>query len=360
MLLDHREDAFCDLVTAGDPAEDVDHHAAHGRVREHDLERGFHARFLRSAADVEEVRGAPAGVADGVERGHHQTRAVSDDADVAVQLDEAEAEGPRALLGLLVRRDLLELRELGLAIESVVVDVKLRVPSQHGPILLHEERIDLDHRRIGLGVRAIKPPRDVDYGFALRLGDAGREHERTSLERKEAQERAGPSASDLLWGCNGYVFDVHATDGREHHHRAAPVAVEGDPEVELARDVGGALDVDLLDPQPLDLHAEDGRRRGLRVGRGLGDLDAAGLSATAGVHLRLDRDRRADRLRGALGFVGRRRDATVRNCNARALEHLLRLVLVDLHAALAALSALGSYGSATPLAENSTPSAVTK
>src|SRR5207245_636444 len=84
------------LVPAGDPTEDVDHHTAHTRVREDDLERGLHDRFLRAATDVEEVRGAAAGIADRVERRHHQPRAVPDDPDVAIELDEAEAESPCA------------------------------------------------------------------------------------------------------------------------------------------------------------------------------------------------------------------------------------------------------------------------
>src|SRR2546430_15020932 len=108
MLLYHREDALCDLVAAGDPTEDVDHHATHARVRENDLERGLHHRFLRASTDVEEVRGAAAGIADRVERRHHESRAVADDPDVAVELDEAEAECPRAPLALRVARNVLE------------------------------------------------------------------------------------------------------------------------------------------------------------------------------------------------------------------------------------------------------------
>ena len=98
VLRGDREDPLGDLVAAGDAAEDVDEDRLHARIREHDLERGLHDRFLRPTADVEEVRGAAAGIADGVERSHDQAGAVPDDPHVAVQLDVAEPKRARLLL----------------------------------------------------------------------------------------------------------------------------------------------------------------------------------------------------------------------------------------------------------------------
>src|SRR4051812_28601772 len=98
MLTDHREDALRDLVTPSDATEDVDEDALHLLVREHDLERGLHDRFLRAPAHVEEVRGAAARDLHRVERAHDEPRPVADDPDVAVELHVAEAERPRALL----------------------------------------------------------------------------------------------------------------------------------------------------------------------------------------------------------------------------------------------------------------------
>jgi len=151
---------------AGDAAEDVDEDALHLLVGEDDLERGLHHRFLRAAADVEEVRGVAAGVLHRVERSHDQTRAVPDDPDLAVELDVRKAERACALLDLLVGAHLLPVAQLGLPVERVVVDVELRVSREHRAVALDEERVDLDEHRVGLRVDAIQALRDV--GHALR------------------------------------------------------------------------------------------------------------------------------------------------------------------------------------------------
>src|SRR5438093_9595830 len=144
MRRDHREDPFRDLVATRDTAEDVDQNALHPRVREHALERRPHHGFLRSTADVEKIRGVPAGIAYRVERRHYQAGPIPDDADVPVELHVAETERASALLDLLVWRDLLPIAQLGLAEERVVVHVELRVTCEHAAIGLDEQRIDLD------------------------------------------------------------------------------------------------------------------------------------------------------------------------------------------------------------------------
>src|SRR5439155_4696915 len=178
---------------------------------------------------------------------------------------------------------------------------------------------------------ALKAPSEVGYRLALRGRHLGCEHERTRFERQETEERARPAARDRLGSRRGHLFYVHAADRREHHHGSAAIAVERDAEVQLARDIGGALDVHLLDAQSLYLHAQDRPCRGLRFPRRFGDLDATRLSAPAGVHLSLHRDRRGDRLRRRFGLLRRHRDMAVRNGDARAREDLLRLEFVQLH-----------------------------
>ena len=89
------DDAVGDLVAGGDAAEDVDEHALHRRVGEHDLQTVGHHRGARAAADVEEVGRLDAAVPlarvrDHVERRHDQAGAVADDADLAVELDVVE------------------------------------------------------------------------------------------------------------------------------------------------------------------------------------------------------------------------------------------------------------------------------
>ena len=69
----------------------------------------------------------------------------------------------------------------------------------------------------------------------------------------------------------------------------------------------------------------------LGVGGVVGELDAAGLAAPAGQHLRLDDDRAAELLGRLARLLGRRREAPVRDGDPDAAEELLALVLVEIH-----------------------------
>ena len=82
-----------------------------------------------------------------------------------------------------------------------------------------------------------------------------------------------------------------------------------------------------------DVEPEDlpGPRLGLRGT--VGELDAAGLAAAAGQHLRLDDDRPAELLGRGPRLPGRRREAALRDGDAEAREELLALVLVEIHGA---------------------------
>src|SRR5215475_14775042 len=98
-----RDDPVGDLVARRDPAEDVDKYAADRCVRQDDLQAVGH-HFSRCApADVEEVRrpDAPERLprqGHYVQGGHDQSRAVADDADLAVELDIVQVLGPGARL----------------------------------------------------------------------------------------------------------------------------------------------------------------------------------------------------------------------------------------------------------------------
>src|SRR6202046_2469896 len=89
---DRRDDPVGHRVAGGDPAEDVHEHAAHARVGQHDLQPVRHHVGRRAAADVEEV-GRPdpaerlAGIGHHVQSRHDQASPVSDDADLAFELD---------------------------------------------------------------------------------------------------------------------------------------------------------------------------------------------------------------------------------------------------------------------------------
>ena len=120
------------------------------------LERVDDRVGLRAAAGVEEVGGLAARLGDDVERRHAEPGAVAEDADVAAELDVGEALllGHRLLrvLGRLVG----ELGELGVAVERVAVDRRLRVERDDAAVVGDDQRVDLDQRRV-LGRRPRRP-----------------------------------------------------------------------------------------------------------------------------------------------------------------------------------------------------------
>ena len=85
-----------------------------------------------------------------------------------------------------------------------------------------------------------------------------------------------------------------------------------------------------VDREALDLHAED--RLGVLVGLvgSLGELDAAGLAAAAGLDLRLDDDD-AELLGSGLRLVGGGGDDSLGDGDVVLGEQLLRLVLHQIH-----------------------------
>src|SRR4051794_530556 len=112
-------DAVGHGVAGGDATEDVDEDRPHGRVAEDDLQSVGHDLGRRATADVQEVGRLDAAVrlsrvGDDVERAHHEARAVSDDADLAVELDVVEVLGLGLRLQRVGRGDVLQRSVLGL------------------------------------------------------------------------------------------------------------------------------------------------------------------------------------------------------------------------------------------------------
>ena len=85
----------------------------------------------------------------------------------------------------------------------------------------------------------------------------------------------------------------------------------------------------------LDVHAEDRGGLGLRVVRPVGDLDAAGLAAAAGLDLGLDDDPRrpggGELLRDGAGFRRCLGDLACGDGNPVLGEELFRLMLKQVH-----------------------------
>src|SRR3712207_7279284 len=65
------------------------------RSRSDHLERRGEQVGARSAPDIQEVRRVSSGGLDDVERRHDETRAVADDPDVSVELDEVDRKSTR-------------------------------------------------------------------------------------------------------------------------------------------------------------------------------------------------------------------------------------------------------------------------
>ena len=87
----------------------------------------------------------------------------------------------------------------------------------------------------------------------------------------------------------------------------------------------------LRDDVAADVEPEDAARLLLGVGGVVGELDAAGLAAAAGQHLRLDDDRAAELLGRLARLLRRRREPPLGDGDADAPEELLALVLVEIH-----------------------------
>ena len=81
----------------------------------------------------------------------------------------------------------------------------------------------------------------------------------------------------------------------------------------------------------VDVEAEDVARLRLGVGRIVGELDAAGLAAPAGQHLRLDDDGAAELLGRLARLLGSRGEAPFGDGDPDPAEEILALVLVEVH-----------------------------
>src|SRR3954468_19847688 len=183
--LQRMHDAVGDGVTGGDPAEDVDEHALHGRVGEDDLQAVGHDLGRGTAADVEEVgRAHPAEllprVRDDVQGAHDQAGALADDPDLALELHVVEVLLLGAGLERVARGGVLE-RDLVLVPEGgVVVEGHLGVEGQHGAVGRLGQRVHLDEGGVLLVEDLPQPLGDrddlvTDLGREVRgIDDLGR------------------------------------------------------------------------------------------------------------------------------------------------------------------------------------------
>src|SRR5437867_12674438 len=123
------------------PAEDVQQDDGGIRL-DQELECLLDFRRVVGPAEVQECPPLSAFQAQDVERGHREPRAVRDDADVPVELDEREP----LVVGLLLEGGpvLVQVRVFRMTILRVVVDDELSVSRNHASVFRDDERVDFD------------------------------------------------------------------------------------------------------------------------------------------------------------------------------------------------------------------------
>src|SRR5437660_758209 len=133
--------AHRDRVRLRDPAENI--HEDHGRVRlDEELEGLFDLLRIVGASKVEEYAASSAFQIQRIEGRHRQARAIRDDPDGAVHLDEHDT----LVMGLLLqgRPVLVQACVFGMPVFRVVVDHELRIPRDDASLFRHHEGVDLD------------------------------------------------------------------------------------------------------------------------------------------------------------------------------------------------------------------------
>jgi hypothetical protein len=134
-----------------------------------------------------------------------------------------------------------------MTIERVVVEGHLRVEREQIAALREDQRVDLDHRRVGLEKRLVDRVEQLHEpvdGAALQTHP---ERELARLERSDAGATIDVLAKDLLGFLRGHFFDVHAARRARDDDRRFRGAIDEDAQIQLA-----------IDLQPfLDQHAPD-------------------------------------------------------------------------------------------------------
>ena len=330
------DDALGHGVTGGDAAEDVDEDGLDLLVAQDDVEAGSHDLGGRSTADVQEVGGLDvavlfAGVGNNIQGGHHETGAVADDADFAVELDVVEVLGlgfrlKRVGLVLVFQLDVVRVAEAG-----VLVEGDLAVEGDDVAGAGQDQRVDLNEGGVFLLENVPELQDDGGDLAAQFLGEACSGDDFVGLGLVDADSRIDGDLGQRVRAFDGELFDFHAAFNRAHGKVVAVGPVQQDGEVVFLGDVGTLGDHHLVNGVALDVHAQDvgGVLQSL-VG-GLGDLDATGLTAASGLNLCLDDSYAADLLGSCLCFFrGVRHDAGKHGYTVR-LEHIARLIFKQVH-----------------------------
>src|SRR5271166_4790842 len=288
-------DTLGDDVAAHDPAEDVDQDPFDVGVAQDQLERRRDPLARGPTADIEKVRRAAAVQFDDVHRRHRQAGAVDHAADIAVELDVVESVPAGLDLGRVLFVLVAQRRDLGMAVERVVVEADLGIEGEELTGLGHDQRVDLGDRGVELAKRPIECRHEFDGNTDLGAFEPNPEGEIARVERLDPARRVDRLGQALLrCMCRDFLDLDPALDRADQGHSLGG-AVDQHPEVEFAGDVAALLDIDPLDLAALrprlmgdQLPTQHRARRSRDFLFRAGELDPAGLAASAGMDLRFD------------------------------------------------------------------------
>ena len=247
-------------------------------------------------AQIEGKNGKATRVGHDVQRRHHQPRAVTDDAHLAVELDVVEI----VLFGLELQRicgiAVFEFRVVGMPEVGVGIEGDLAVQREnlivgraHQRVDLHQRGVLLDEDLPQLGDGHRRRVENLGGQVAL-FGDVAGEPVVDSLGRVDGNlgQPVGLGRGDL--------FDLHPALDRAHGQVGPVGAIEQEGDVVLLGDVAGLGHQQLLHDVALDVQAEDVLRVGERVVGSRRVLHSARLATTAGLDLCLHHHGLADLL----------------------------------------------------------------
>ena len=103
--------------------------------------------------------------------------------------------------------------EIRVAVERVVVEGDLGVERQQVAALGQDQRVDLDHRGVGLDERLVDGVEQLHQLVRRSGAQPHAERQLARLERHDAGAGVDVLAQDLLRLLRGHFLDVHAAGG---------------------------------------------------------------------------------------------------------------------------------------------------